>query len=191
MVIGINPGSIWPTKRWSVSRLRACDSNPAGTARLRRASFRGSRRPPSRVGSPETQRRTRQSTWSENIALAELPAAIGLCNVFITNDSGPMHIAAARNVPTVAIFCATTPSLGFYPYSDKAIVLEAAIPCRPCTSHGGRRCPLGTEDCIRMIRPEHVVEAVERLLLRQGTRRARRGSAAGVYRGLTAPVRTR
>ena len=69
-----------------------------------------------------------------------------------------------RAVPVVAIFCATTPSLGFYPYSSKAIVLEKNLPCRPCSSHGGRRCPLGTEDCIRLIGPEHVFQAVERLL---------------------------
>jgi heptosyltransferase-2 len=75
-----------------------------------------------------------------------------------------MHIAVARAVPVVAIFCATTPALGFYPYSSKAIVLEKDLPCRPCSSHGGRRCPLGTEDCIRLIGPEQVFQAVERLL---------------------------
>src|SRR5262249_53612370 len=98
------------------------------------------------------------------IALPELPAALGLCKVLVTNDSGPMHIAVARAVPVVAIFCATTSTLGFYPYSSKAIVLEKDLSCRPCSSHGGRRCPLGTEDCIRLISPEHVFQAVERLL---------------------------
>ena len=100
----------------------------------------------------------------ERITLPELPAALGLCKVLVTNDSGPMHIAVARAVPVVAIFCATTPALGFYPYSSKAIVLEKDLPCRPCSSHGGRRCPLGTEDCIRLIGPEQVFQAVERLL---------------------------
>src|SRR5262249_16579420 len=75
-----------------------------------------------------------------------------------------MHNPGARAVPVVAIFCATTPTLGFYPYSSKAIVLEKDLPCRPCSSHGGRRCPLGTEDCIRLISPEQVFQAVERLL---------------------------
>jgi heptosyltransferase-2 len=75
-----------------------------------------------------------------------------------------MHIAVARGVPVVAIFCATTPGLGFYPYSSNAIVLETNLSCRPCSSHGGRRCPLGTEDCIRLIQAEHVLRAVEQLL---------------------------
>jgi heptosyltransferase-2 len=100
----------------------------------------------------------------DRIALRELPAALSLCRVLVTNDSGPMHIAVAEGVPVIAIFCATTPALGFYPYSSKAVVLEKDLPCRPCSSHGGRRCPLGTEDCIRLIGPEQVYRAVERLL---------------------------
>jgi heptosyltransferase-2 len=169
MIVGINPGSIWPTKRWSVGGFARVIQILQERHDCDVLLFGG---PDDRQVVSEVQRLSegRAINLAGNIALTELPAAIGLCNVFVTNDSGPMHIAVARNVPTVAIFCATTPSLGFYPYSEKAIVLEAAIPCRPCTSHGGRRCPLGTEDCIRMIRPEHVIEAVERLLLRQGTR---------------------
>ena len=75
------------------------------------------------------------------ISMRELPATIRRCQVFITNDSGPMHIAVAERVPTVAVFCATTPDLGFFPYTQHAIVVEKELACRPCTSHGGRRCP--------------------------------------------------
>jgi heptosyltransferase-2 len=82
----------------------------------------------------------------------------------ITNDSGPMHIAVACDVPTVAIFCATTPGLGFYPYSGRSVVVEKELACRPCAAHGGRRCPLGTEDCSRLIPAEQVLRAVEHVL---------------------------
>ncbi len=70
--------------------------------------------------------------------------------------------------PTPGRFNATTPSLGFYPYSSKAVVVERDLSCRPCSSHGGRRCPLGTEDCIRLIGAEHVLRGVERLLKGRG-----------------------
>jgi heptosyltransferase-2 len=101
-----------------------------------------------------------------HITLRELSAAISRCDVFVTNDSGPMHIAVARKVPTVALFCATTPDLGFYPYTSNASVLERRLHCRPCASHGGRRCPLDTEACIREIEPESVFMAVDKLLQR-------------------------
>ncbi|HTN72542.1 MAG TPA: glycosyltransferase family 9 protein, partial [Methylomirabilota bacterium] len=110
------------------------------------------------------------------LSLRELPAAVSLCKVFITNDSGPMHVAVARGVPTVAIFCATTPSLGFYPYSSRAVVLEKNLACRPCSSHGGRRCPLGTEDCIRLIQPEQVAKAAEKFLTGQEDTKRIRGN---------------
>jgi len=75
-----------------------------------------------------------------------------------------MHVAVARGVPVVAIFCATVPSLGFYPYAHNAVVVEKELACRPCGSHGGQRCPLGTEDCMRLIKAEDVMRGVERLL---------------------------
>lgn len=163
MLVGLHPGSVWATKRWSA----------AGFAQLIRML---KERYPCEIllfGGPddaavidEVQKLCGGSGVSlvDRIALHELPAALGLCSVLITNDSGPMHIAVAEDVPVVAIFCATTPALGFYPYSSKAVVLDKDLPCRPCSAHGGRRCPLGTEDCIRLIRPEHVYRAVTQLL---------------------------
>jgi len=163
LIVGINPGSVWPTKRWS----------PAGFAEvielLRQRFdcqillFGGS---DDRTVVDEVQNRCGRAAINlvGQIDLRELAAAISRCAVFVTNDSGPMHIAVARKIPVVAIFCATTPALGFYPYSDDAIVIGKDLPCRPCASHGGRRCPLGTEDCIRQIRPANVFEAVEKLL---------------------------
>jgi len=162
-VFGIHPGSVWPTKRWS----------PEGYAKL---MFQLKRKYSCQIllfGGSEDQKiisRLQQLSGHLGVSVAgkigldELPCAISRCSVFITNDSGPMHIAVARGVPVVAVFCATTPSLGFYPYSSKAVVVEKDLPCRPCSSHGGRRCPLGTEDCIRLIQADHVLQGVEKVL---------------------------
>src|SRR6185295_19337262 len=161
--IGLNPGSVWPTKRWWVEGftefIGLANANLGGQGLL--------------FGGPDDREIVEKLFHScggaaVNLAgkfsLRELPAAIGRCQVFVTNDSGPMHIAVARKVPTVAIFCATTPDLGFYPYSANAIVIQKPLACRPCTSHGGRRCPLAHENCIRQIRPQAVFAAVEKLL---------------------------
>ena len=162
-VFGINPGSIWPTKRWT----------PAGYAQLVVSLKRKYGGHVILFGGPEDRGIVSEIlALSGNagvslvgqIALSELAAAVERCDVFITNDSGPMHVAVACGVPVVAIFCATTPSLGFYPYASNAIVVEKELPCRPCGSHGGRRCPLGTEDCMRLIKAEDVLRGVARLL---------------------------
>jgi heptosyltransferase-2 len=162
-VIGINAGSVWPTKRWA----------PDLFAQLIRMLKQDLTCEVVLFGSPEDHQTAAQiqalcGTEAANLcgktALRDLPAAVSACDLFITNDSGPMHIAVACGVPVVAIFCATTPSLGFYPYSSKAVVVQKDLHCRPCSSHGGRRCPLGTEDCIKLIRPEHVLQAVMQIL---------------------------
>lgn len=163
IVFGLNPGSVWPTKRWSAE----------GYAEL---MVRLKERYPCEIllfGGPEDRKAVDSIqglcgnlgvSLVGKIGLRELACALDWCDVFITNDSGPMHIAVARSIPVVAIFCATTPSLGFYPYSSRAVVVEKDLSCRPCSSHGGRRCPLGTEDCIRLIGPEDILRGVERLL---------------------------
>ncbi len=59
------------------------------------------------------------------------------------NDSAPLHIASSVNAPVRAIFCSTTPALGFTPLSDDSMVIETkrSLPCRPCGMTGKRECP--------------------------------------------------
>ena len=162
-IVGVSPGSVWPTKRWSPGGFAALIRMVRQKHGCRVLLFGGS---DDAAVVEEVQRQCGQSAVSlvGRIGLRELAAAISRCRVFVTNDSGPMHIAVARRIPTVAVFCATTPDLGFYPYASNAIVVQRDLACRPCASHGGRRCPLGTEDCIRQISPQTVMQAVEKLL---------------------------
>jgi heptosyltransferase-2 len=163
MIFGINAGSVWPTKRWHVHGF-------AGLMGLleRKYSCRfllfGGPQDGALVAELDRLSGYRAVNLSGKLSLRELAFALDWCDVLISNDSGPMHMAVARDVPVVAIFCATTPALGFYPYTAKAVVVEKDLACRPCGSHGGRRCPLGTEDCIRGIQPADVLRAVEGLL---------------------------
>lgn len=72
------------------------------------------------------------------------------------NDSGAMHLAALGDTPTVAFFGPTVLDFGYRPWSNRAIVLEPTEPlkCRPCGKHGGEKCPIGTHECMKSIRPE-------------------------------------
>jgi heptosyltransferase-2 len=168
-LVGINPGSVWPTKRWSTDGFAQLISILRQKLDCQVVLF-GAVEDAAVVNSIIECCRGAATSLVGQISLRQLPAAIGRCKVFVSNDSGPMHIAVARRVPTVAVFCATTPALGFYPYSEHAIVVEKQLSCRPCTSHGGRRCPLASEACIRLIEPETVFQAVEKLFLRTSHR---------------------
>ncbi len=163
LVVGVNPGSVWPTKRWSATAFGELIVVLKAELHCQVLLFGG---PEDASVIADVQRGCDGAGIDlvHRVSLRELGAAIGRCAVFVTNDSGPMHVAVARGVPTVAIFCATTPELGFFPYTSDAIVVQRDLSCRPCASHGGRRCPLGHADCIRQIRPKKVVEAVNKLL---------------------------
>lgn len=64
-------------------------------------------------------------------------------------DSAPLHICSAMNAPTTAVFCSTSPSFGFGPLAERAIVLETSLTldCRPCGKHGYSVCPKGHFKC--------------------------------------------
>lgn len=96
--------------------------------------------------------------------LNELACAIGMCDIVLSGDTGPMHMAAALQVKQVAVFGSTHPRLGFAPQNDNAAVLCRDLPCQPCTLHGLDKCPLGHFECMRSVSPESVAEAIMNLL---------------------------
>jgi heptosyltransferase-2 len=64
------------------------------------------------------------------------------------NDSGPLHIASAMNVPTTAFFCSTIPDFGFGPLAETSEIKQVEnLECRPCGLHGKKECPLGHFAC--------------------------------------------
>ena len=92
--------------------------------------------------------------------LSELIYFISQINIVISNDSGPMHIAAALNKPQIAIFGSTHPNLGFAPVNHKAIILQKNLPCRPCDLHGKKKCPLKHFRCMKDISPYELSKAL-------------------------------
>jgi lipopolysaccharide heptosyltransferase II len=80
----------------------------------------------------------------------------------VSGDTGVMHMAAAVGTPVVALFGPTVQPFGFFPYTRRSEVVELGLPCRPCSSKGGPRCPLGHHRCLRDITPEAVHQALHR-----------------------------
>jgi heptosyltransferase II len=85
--------------------------------------------------------------------------------VLVTNDSAPLHLASAVDTPTVAIFGPTVPAFGFGPRaSQSAIVERTDLRCRPCSTHGPVKCPLGHHNCMRGIPATAVHDAIHQLI---------------------------
>ncbi len=163
LVIGINPGSVWPTKRYATEKYAALADRL--TLELKATIII--------IGSPADtpvadkmahEMHEAAINLSGRTTLSQLTAVMKRFNLLVTNDSGAMHIAVAQGVPVVAIFGPTTQSLGFYPYSTKDIVVEKDLPCRPCGKHGGRRCSKNNFACMKLITVSDVFEAVKRRL---------------------------
>jgi heptosyltransferase-2 len=95
--------------------------------------------------------------WCGATSLDEAIAIISLCSKVVSNDSGLMHIAAALQVPQVAIFGSSDPS-HTPPNSVKATIISLHLPCSPCHQ---RECPLGHLNCLNQISPERVFAALQ------------------------------
>lgn len=76
---------------------------------------------------------------------------ISKCDVFISNDTGLMHIASALGLPILLIFGSSVKELGFTPYRVKYDLIEYDIWCRPCSHIGRSFCPLGHFKCMKEI----------------------------------------
>ncbi len=97
-------------------------------------------------------------------SLGQLAALIGNFKLFIGNDSGPLHMAAALDVKTVSIF-GPADELVYGPVGDDSrhIVLSKSLSCRPCYKNF-RSSPCQSMNCLLEVMPQDVLAAVARLL---------------------------
>jgi heptosyltransferase-2 len=89
-------------------------------------------------------------------AMADLPALLSQCHLFVGNDSGAMHVAAAVNLPVVAVFGPTDP-LGTAPVTPRCTIVQQKPYCSPCFL---RQCPTDHR-CMAKILPEAVQAAAK------------------------------
>jgi heptosyltransferase-2 len=158
--VALAPGSIWGTKRWPGYAVLA--ARLAGRAAV--VALGGPEDAPlgdEIVAAARTAGGSAANACGR-LALREAAALIGKAAVLVTNDSAPLHLAAAMGTPIVAIFGPTVPAFGFGPRGPRDVVVErTGLDCRPCSAHGPQTCPLGHHRCMQDIRVEDVVRAIE------------------------------
>jgi heptosyltransferase-1 len=157
--IAIQPGARWLNKHWPVE-------NFAGLAGLLAEKFPDARF--AILGSGEDKSRgeiisraapERSLNLCGQTSLPEMIEWLRLCQLMVTNDTGPMHAAAALGKPVVALFGPTEPRRTG-PYGQLENVLRIELPCSPCLKpHCSYEKP---NECLNAISPAMVFERVQK-----------------------------
>jgi lipopolysaccharide heptosyltransferase II len=162
----VQPGARWLNKRWPAAHF----ADVARRFAARHADFRiailGGQedRPLGEVIARAAPERCLDLTGK--ISLPEMVEWIRLGELMVTNDTGPMHVAAALGKPVVALFGPTEPCRTG-PYGQLGHVLQLDLPCVPCLkSHCAFARPF---ECLRALPPAAVLQALEKSVA-QGAR---------------------
>jgi heptosyltransferase-2 len=152
---GLNPGAQYgPAKRWPAERFIEAAVALRRKTNCRWVVFGGD-------GDRDLADKIARETGEPIVNLAgktslrELAAALKLCDFVLTNDTGPMHLAAAVGARMVAIFGSTSPELTGPIFSPRARIVRQSVPCAPCFL---KDCPIDLR-CLRGITAETVVAA--------------------------------
>jgi heptosyltransferase-2 len=153
------PGSAWETKRWDATHFRDTAHELVQQHRVKVVI----------AGAPNERDVCSQvadglagvQNLCGETSLLDLVELIRGASVVVCNDSVALHIASATQTPVVVVFCSTSPRFGFGPWGTEARILEKdGLFCKPCSRHGRRVCPNGTNACMTGVTSSQVVQAV-------------------------------
>jgi len=158
-VIGIAPGATYgPAKRWLTERFAAAGDQLSNDLNAQVVLFGGK-------DDWETAEQVRKQSRTDMINLAGVTSLtetiyiISQCRLFLSNDSGLMHVAGSLNIPTVAVFGSTNP-VTTSPAGEKTILVRKEVSCSPCLK---KTCPTDFR-CMTLIGVDDVVGAARILL---------------------------
>lgn len=160
-IFGLNPGAEYgPAKRWPVDQFIAAAREIQQRTRCTWLLFGGKSdaRITNQIESALPHPELAVFNLAGKTTLRELMALLKLCRVVLTNDTGPMHVAAALGTPVVVPFGSTSPELTGpgLPGDPRQRLLKSDAPCSPCFL---RHCPIDFR-CMTGISVERVVAAV-------------------------------
>jgi len=152
--IGIHPGAHHESQRWPVEKFAAVSDYLITRYGANVILFAGHEE--KHLLSEFLNYADEPPIVSEGIDLRQFMSVLSYCNLFLCNNSGPLHIATALNIPTVSTMGPTIPFL-WWPRGENQIVLRKDVDCSPC-----KRGVCGTHDCMELITTEDFIDAVER-----------------------------
>jgi heptosyltransferase II len=158
-IIGIAPGATYgPAKKWFPDRFAAVADKLDEKFSTQGILLGGKA---DREVAQEVQKlaRTKLINLAGKTTLREAIFLISQCRLFISNDSGLMHIAGALNIPTIALFGSTNPATTS-PAGNKSIIVRREVSCSPCLKE---TCPTDFR-CMKMISVEDVFAAAQNML---------------------------
>lgn len=158
-IIGMAPGATYgPAKRWLAERFAAA-GDQLGRELDSHVILFGGKDDRETAENVRGQSRMGMLNLAGVTTLQETVYLISQCRLFISNDSGLMHVAAAMNIPTVAVFGSTNP-VTTSPSGEKTTIVRKDASCSPCLK---KICPTDFR-CMTMITVDDVVTAAKRLL---------------------------
>lgn len=164
-VIAFNIGASWLTKRWIDGYFAEVADYYLGKGY--KIAFYGGPMDTEIVettlGLMKNKDTDRIKVFTGKLSLGELAGMLRRSVLFITTDSGPMHVGTAMHVPIVTMFGAS-PVPGFYPYDEKDILIKTPEKCHPCGIH---KCPRKGADnmaCMKNIPVSEVIKYSDELL---------------------------
>ena len=163
ILVGMAPQARWKTKAWDKEKF-----SYVGNMILKKYRSRillvGDESEKERLVYISSELKEKNVIYALDFPFNRLAGVIKSCEVFITNDSGPMHLSSALGVPTIAIFGPTHPKLGFSPLGLMDKVVTTNEWCSPCSLHGKKKCFRDKRYCMDKITPEEVYKLVEDIL---------------------------
>lgn len=165
-IVGVAPGSVWGTKRWTKEGFAALTKKllARGDTTVFLLGSQAERDLTEEVAQAVGAHERLINTAGET-SFDDLRRIFPRLSLVVTNDSSPMHYASAFDVPTLGLFGATLPEMGFGPLARKAKALGVeGLACRPCSDHGPMVCPLGHFKCMKELSPERAYAAASELL---------------------------
>lgn len=162
-IVGVSPGAAYGNaKRWLPEHFAEAAASLASARGAAVALFGSAAERPlcESIASAVRRRGAAAVVFAGSTSLRQFIEMAAACEVFLTNDSGAMHIASALGIPTVAVFGATD-ERATGPTGPRTRVIREPVECSPCLL---RECPVPGHPCMANVQPARVVQAALDLL---------------------------